>query len=144
MKGFLSARARKSKKTLCKTCSDITLKQLATARGVIIPHRWEHFQDSAKSCSVCAAICKIIRVQDPEKPQLVLRAITDGGSSPGNPLRFLVLGLSEGCPKNCNGKREIDPHFKNCKGTCEVDYRVATRIMTLEGMINNHAQLRSG
>jgi hypothetical protein len=144
MKGFLSARARKSKKTLCKTCSDITLKQLATARGVIIPHRWEHIQESAKSCSFCAAISKIIRIQDPEKPQLVLRATTGGGRSPGSPLRVLVLGLSEGCPRKCNGKKEIDPHFKKCKGTCEVDYREATRIMTLEGMMDNHAQFRSG
>jgi hypothetical protein len=142
MKDFLRARARKSRKTLCKTCSKITLQQLATARGVIIPHRWAQFQESANSCSLCAAISKIIRIQDSEKPQLVIRAITGGVSSPGNPLRFLVLGLSEGCPKECNGKVEIDPHFKNCKGTCEVDYREATRIMTLEGMIDNHAQFR--
>jgi hypothetical protein len=54
------------------------------------------------------------------------------------PLRFPILGLSEGCPQKCNGEAEADPAFRNYKGICEPKYLYAIRIIMLEGLISRH------
>jgi hypothetical protein len=94
----MSAKAGKSERPLCKTCSNISLQELATDRGVILPHRWDHLRENPESCPLCEAVSGAIRIGNPAKPRLVIRAIPGGASPAGSPLRFLVLGLSKSCP----------------------------------------------
>jgi hypothetical protein len=94
----MSAKAGKSERPLCKTCSNISLQELATDRGVILPHRWDHLRENPESCPLCEAVSGAIRIGNPAKPRLVIRAIPGGASPAGSPLRFLVLGLPKGCP----------------------------------------------
>lgn len=137
----MSERVRKSEQPLCETCSNISLQELATDRGLILPHRWERLQQSAKPCPLCEAISGDTGTKNPSKPQLVIRARPGSGSPKGSPLRFLILGLSKGCPRKCNGEVETGPDFRNCKGICEVDYGPTMRIMTAEVRIIHHLSI---